>query len=84
MKKVKIFSTRGQKGQIIETNATTWGELQADLSANGVEFEGMRAIIGENQVSLESAGAFLEFQGSLEGVSSMSLILSPKTQKAGA
>lgn len=83
MKKVTIYSTRGQKGQVIETSANTWGELQEDLTANGVEYDNMRAIIGENQVSLELASSVLTFQSQVGGVPSMSLILSPKTQKAG-
>lgn len=84
MKKVKIYSTRGRKGLVIETNATTWGQLQQDLIANDVEFNDMRAIIGETSVSLELQDSALDFQSNIDGVASMSLILSPKTQKAGA
>ena len=57
--KVTIFSTKGKKRSTVNTSATTWGELKSALSAEGIETDNMKAIIGENQVTLESSKAVL-------------------------
>ena len=57
--KVTIFSTKGRKQSVVNTTSTTWGELKSVLSAEGIETDNMKAIIGENQVTLESSKAVL-------------------------
>jgi hypothetical protein len=76
MKKVIIYSTGGQPGQVIETNAGTWAELQRELTTAGVRFSGMKAVIGENRNTLESAQAILPTSG-------FSLFLMPIKTKSG-
>jgi hypothetical protein len=73
--KVKIFSTQmGEKE--IETQATTWGELQADLTNDNIPFNGMRAVIGNTKITLEARGAMLPVEG-------FTLFLMNKKTKAG-
>ena len=74
--KVKVYSTQmGEKE--IETSATTWGELQRDLSSNSVNYDKMKAVIGENKLTLEADGAMLPATG-------FTLFLMNKKTKAGA
>jgi hypothetical protein len=76
MKTVTVFNTRGQQRTEVRTDANTWGDLQIALNGEGVEFMGMRATIGETQVSLASNAAQLpDFD--------FTLFLSPKRAKAG-
>jgi len=72
---VKVFSTQmGEKS--ITTDATTWGELQRDLEANSIGYSKMKAVIGENKLTLEADGAILPAQG-------FTLFLMNKRTKAG-
>jgi hypothetical protein len=72
---VKVFST--QMGErIVETSARTWGELQADLDSQGIGYQKMKAVIGENKLTLEADGAMLPTQG-------FTLFLMNKKTKAG-
>jgi hypothetical protein len=57
--KVTIFSTKGARKSTVETTAQTWGELKSDLRTQGIETDGLKAIIGETQLSLESTKAVL-------------------------
>jgi hypothetical protein len=57
--KVTVFSTKGKKRSTVETTVQTWGELKQVLSAEGIETSGMKSIIGETQLSLESSKAVL-------------------------
>lgn len=75
--KVTVFSTKGKKRSTVETTAQTWGELKTVLSAKGIETSGMKSIIGETQLSLESAKAVLPDYDFV-------LFLSPVKVKSGA
>lgn len=57
MSKVLIYSTSGRSGFEFETTATTWEELQRDLSTNQVSYDGMKAVLGESRLTLESPKA---------------------------
>ena len=74
--KVTVFSTKGKKRSTVETTAQTWGELREVLSGNGVETSGMRSIIGETQLTLESSKAILPDYD-------FTLFLSPVKVKSG-
>jgi hypothetical protein len=74
--KVKIFSTQMGEREI-ETQATTWEGLQKDLRTEGISFSKMKAVIGENKLTLEAGGAQLPAQG-------FTLFLMNKKTKAGA
>lgn len=76
--KVTVFSTKGRKRSEVESSATTWGELKKDLASAGVETSGMKAIIGENQNTLESAKAALPVDFDF------TLFLTPVKVKSGA
>lgn len=76
MKKVIVFSTRGT-GKAIETNALNWGELQAELSKAGVEYQGLKAVDGATKHTFEAKDALLP-----EG--DMNLFLFPVKTKSGA
>lgn len=79
MSTVTVFSTKGKKRSLVETNgAATWGELKGILNSNGIETNNMKAIIGENQVTLESAKAILPLDFNF------TLFLTPIKVKNGA
>lgn len=85
MRTVTIYSTKGQQSVKLETSANTWAELKKDLSGKGVEYSGMKAIIGETKTVLELDGATLP-NGITVGdqvTNNFSLFLSPTKQKAG-
>lgn len=55
---VNVYSPQiGEKK--VETSAKTWGELQNDLSSAGINISGMKSVIGETQLTLESGKAVL-------------------------
>lgn len=78
MKQVKIYTTASGNGKIIETSATTFGELMVDMMQNGVDFniDSMKAIVGETKNVLEIESALLP-----EG--NFGLFLFPKKTKSG-
>lgn len=59
MRNVTVYSTNTQTKNIVQSSATTWGDLREELVNNGVRVEGMKAIVGQTQVTLESAEAQL-------------------------
>ena len=86
MKNVTIYSTRGQQQVKIETTANTWAELQKDLDKAGVEYSGMKAIIGETKSVLELGSAVLPKGLTIGGkvTDDFCLFLTPVKQKAGS
>lgn len=73
---VTVFSTKGQKKTTVESVSQVWGDLKQDLLNLGIETDGMKAIIGETQLSLESTGAILPDYN-------FTLFLSPVKVKSG-
>lgn len=56
--KVKVYSTQmGEKE--IDSQATTWGELQRDLLKASINYSGMKTVIGETKLTLEADAAVL-------------------------
>lgn len=84
-KTVTVYSTKGQNTQKVETEANTWGELKKDLTKAGVEYSGMKAIIGETKTVLELENAVLPKGLTIGGVvtDNFCLFLSAAKQKAG-
>ena len=76
-KNVTVYNTLGNNQTSVQTMATTWGELQHDLSLRGVSFSGMTAVVGETQVTLESSQAQLPD-------SNFRLFLMPQKVKSGS
>lgn len=58
-RKVIIYNTIGDNAKEIMTTAGTWGTLQNDMTRNGIHFDGMKAVVGETQNTLESSEAAL-------------------------
>lgn len=58
-RKVGIFTTIGENYKEIMSSARTWGELTVDLSANGINWKGMKAVNGEDQHTYDSSEAIL-------------------------
>ncbi len=85
-RKVTVFNTVGSKKTVVDTNATTWEELKEDLDKAGIAHSGMRAIVGENQVTLESNKARLPIglTAGDEVTNNFTLFLSPRKVKSGA
>jgi hypothetical protein len=78
MAKVTIYSTSSQSKRTIESHTTTWGALMSDMSAHGIPYHGMRAVVGETQHTLESAEAQLPSQGDY------TIFLMPQKVKSGS
>ena len=76
MKNVTIVTTKGRNQQL-QTNASTWGQLLAELENTGLSVDGMKAIVGQTKVTLESTEAELP-------QTNFTLFLSPVKIKAGA
>lgn len=76
MKQVTVYSTAVSSSRTIETSAATWGELQSLLGEQGISYSGMKAVVGESQVTLESNAAILPD-------SNFTLFLLPQKVKSG-
>tara|TARA_R110002096_G_scaffold126982_3_gene274379 strand:- start:36386 stop:37120 length:735 start_codon:yes stop_codon:yes gene_type:complete len=57
VREIKIFSTLTRKK--LDTDASTWGELQTHLRKEGVRFENMKVAIGKSKLMLEHPQAEL-------------------------
>ena len=55
---IKIYSTVGVSG-VIETNVTTLAELKPLLSQRGIDYAGMKMLIGETRNELSQDEAIL-------------------------
>jgi hypothetical protein len=75
MRTVKVYSTSTGLFQL-ESAATTWEELQADLLSNDIPFQGMKVVESRNNTSLERGDAVLP-------TGSFVLMLSPEKTKSG-
>lgn len=56
---VTVYNTAGASKKEVQTNATTWQELQVDLAKADVTYEGMKAILGGSHLTLESDSALI-------------------------
>lgn len=75
-KTVLVYSTVGQNKKEVNTSATIWSALKSDLASAGVNTDGMSAVVGQTQVTLESADAQIP-----EG--NFTLFLVPQKVKSG-
>lgn len=84
-KTITIYSTRGQQSVKVTTSANTWGELKKDLTANGVDYSGMKIIVGETKTVLELDNAVLPKGLNINGkiTDDCTIFLSVSKQKAG-
>lgn len=57
LKTVLVYSTVGNNRKEVSTSAESWSELKAELNRQGVNVEGMKAVVGQTQVTLESPDA---------------------------
>lgn len=76
-RKVTIYSPAGKNAKQLEVSGGTWKELQRVLSTNNVSYSGMKAVIGENRLTMESDNAVLP-----DG--DFTLFLMPIKTKSGA
>jgi hypothetical protein len=76
-KNVTVFNTHGQNRNVLRgVTATNWAQLQDLLRRNNIPYEGMRAVVGDTQVTLESDGAQIPPQD-------FTLFLLPSKVKSG-
>ena len=73
-REIKIFSTLTRKR--LNSSATTWSELQAELKNESIKFDNMKAAVGKSKVSLEYPEAQLPAEG-------FTLYLMPTKTKSG-
>lgn len=59
MRNIMLFSSLGKSHQVIESDAPMWGELKRELSRRNISLSNMKAVIGENQLTVESDEAML-------------------------
>lgn len=77
-RKVTVYSTTGKRAEQLENvTSAEWLELQGVLKEVGIPFSGMKAVVGETRVTLESEKAVLP-----EG--DFTLFLMPVKTKSGA
>lgn len=77
-KKIKVISERGGN-KIIETTATNWKSLKADLIRAGYDLKDMKAVEGLNRHTLEHDDAVINYPET-----GLKLYLMPLKTKAGA
>lgn len=77
MRKVTIYSTTGKSSYVIDSEAAIWSDLQRDLSRNGISYSGMKVIIGDTRLVVESPNSTLPD-------SDFTLFLMPVKTKSGA
>lgn len=76
MRTITVYSSSGRDGHSIITDVTTWGSLKEELSAQNVQHDKMKAVIGETKNTLESSNSVLP-----DG--DFTLFLMPKKTKSG-
>lgn len=75
MRTIRVISSQSDRAKTVESAATTWSQLQSDLSAHISDIGNMKAIIRETRVSLESPEAQLP-EGNFTVILSMKKIAS--------
>jgi hypothetical protein len=75
MRTIRVISSQSDRAKSVESAATTWNELQSDLSSHISDIGNMKAIVRETRVSLESPEAQLP-QGNFTIILSMKKIAS--------
>lgn len=59
MREIKIYTTTGVKGKVINSDATTYGALKPSLREANISLENMQVVIAGSGVSLEMDSASL-------------------------
>lgn len=86
MRTITFYSTKGQRTQKIQTEANTWGELQVDLDAKSIQYDGMQAVVNETKTILKLKDAILP-RGLTAGdktTDDITIFLTPSKMKAGS
>lgn len=58
-RKITVVQTKNQKKSVIMSSATTLAELKSDLSANGIDYNGMTFFEGTSKVELKNDASVL-------------------------
>lgn len=82
-RKVTVMSNKGANVVVIESNATTLGELKRELSAAGVSYDGMAIFEGVSRTTLMDDASILPSNLPYKGVvtNDLVILLSPKDKK---
>lgn len=75
MRTIRVISSQSDRAKSVESAATTWSQLQSDLSSHISDIQNMKAIVRETRVSLESPEAQLP-EGNFTVILSMKKIAS--------
>lgn len=76
-REVTVYNTTGKGYQIIKTTALSWKELKKSMDEARITYSNMKAVIGENQLTIESDDAQLPAEA-------FTLFLMPVKVKSGA
>lgn len=72
-----VYSTRDDKNVEIHSSAQNWGSLKAEVIANGINPNEMKAVLKETKSVLEDATIFPS------DLSTITIILTPSQMKSG-
>lgn len=73
-RKITIVQTKNQKRSVIESSATTLGELKDDLRTNGIDYEGMTFYEGLTKTELKTDESILPHDIERNGVITNELV----------
>lgn len=73
-RKITIVQTKNQKRSVIESSATTLGELKDDLRTNGIDYEGMAFYEGLTKIELKTDESILPHDIERNGVITNELV----------
>lgn len=73
-RKITIVQTKNQKRSVIESSATTLGELKDDLRTNGIDYEGMAFYEGLTKTELKTDESILPHDIERNGVITNELV----------
>lgn len=73
-RKITVIQTKNQKKSVIMSAATTLAELKSDLSANGIDYDGMAFFEGTSKVELKNDASVLPHDVPYKGIVTNELV----------
>lgn len=73
-RKITVIQTKSQKKSVIMSAATTLAELKSDLTANGIDYNGMAFFEGTSKVELKNDASVLPHDVPYKGIVTNELV----------
>ena len=80
-RKITVYNTSGTCQTSFDSTAKTFGQLKKELAVQGVNYEGMKVVVGENQNELKRDEDLLTEESVIE--QELTLFLTPIRVKSG-